>query len=217
MSRRLLTSAALLGSAFAAALGGTTIVNAAVDSGSNGPTRVQRVNPQLSEHFAALRQSVSPDPTARQSQKDPLMADTGVNPDLGRTTTKLGSDVAVITPSTKGLCIGTEQLGILTCGDTAHALKGEVIGSVICSKQVPADKVEVLGAFPDEVTEVTAAMSDGSTATIPLTQNTLVRQYDKSAPVPLRLSYSIGGSPHSVTTSLPKGGELGCGANVPGA
>lgn len=217
MNRRHLTSVALLGSAFAVAAGGTALVNAAVDSGSNGPARVQRVDSKLSEHFGALRQSASSDLTARQSQEDATMADTGVNPDLGRTTAKLGADVALITPSSSGLCIGTKQLGILTCGDTASALKGQVIGSVICSKQVPTDKVEVLGAFPDEVTEVTAAMSDGSITTLPVTANTLVRQFDKSAPVPLSLSFQANGNPQTVPTSLPKNGDLGCGGKVPGA
>jgi len=210
MMRRKLTLAALLGSAFAAAAVGTTLVSAAVDS-SEGPAKVQRVDPELSAKFSVLRQETASDTTARQSQEDATMAETGVNPDLGRTGARLGADVSVVSPSKTGLCIGTKSLGILTCGDTANAIEGEVVGSVICSKHVPADKVEVLGAFPDEVTELRAELSDGSTATYPVGSNTFVRQFDKSAPVPLYLSFDANGASQRVRTALPENGDLGCG------
>lgn len=209
MMHHKLAAAALLGSAFAAAAG-TTLVGAAVDS-SEEPAKVQRVDPNLSAKFSVLRQEAASDATARQSQEDATMADTGVNPDLGRTGARLGDDVAVVSPSKTGLCIGTKSLGILTCGDTADATQGQVIGSVICSKHVPADKVEVLGAFPDEVKELRAELSDGSTATYPVSSNTFVRQFDKSAPVPLYVSFEANGAPQRVRTALPENGDLGCG------
>ena len=210
MMRSRIMTAALVGSAFAAAALGTTILNAATES-SDRPARTQSVDTRLSAHFSVLRQKAETDSAARASQAGVLMADTGVNPELTRAAGRIGTDTILVSPSRSGLCIGTKALGVLTCGDTDDALNGTVIGAVICSRHVPADKVEVLGTFPDEVTEVKAKLSDGSTTTYPVQSNVFARQFDKSAPVPLTFAFSANGANRQVVTSVPPKDDLGCG------
>jgi hypothetical protein len=202
-------AASMLGAAFATAVIGTTVINAAVGGSDTTVQPTEQVNPQLATHFAILRKPASSDTSLQSAQSAEVMADTGVNPSLTRTGARAGSDLALVTPSQKGLCLGSKELGILTCGDSAEAISGTVVGAIICGR-LPVDQVEVLGAFPDDVKQVEAELSDGTTATYPINDNTFVQQFDKSRPVPLYFSFTAGGAPQRTRTGVPTEGSLAC-------
>lgn len=203
--------ASMLGAAFATAAIGTAVINAATGGDEQTVSPAESVNATVAKHYGVLRKDAQGDDSKFAALSQKQMADTGINPKLARTGSTLGDDVSIVTPSSKGLCVGTAKLGVLTCGDTEAAVSGTVIGSIICGR-IPTDKVEVLGAFPDEVTELSAELSDKSTTTYPVKNNTFVQQFDKSEPVPLYVSFTANGEKQRVRTGLPTDGNLSCTA-----
>lgn len=200
-----LSVAALVGAAFASAAGGTMAINAATDG--DAPPKARSVNAQLESRFGVLRGAEAA-ASVKASQDGALVQETGVNPGLARAGAASGDDVAVVTPTIKGLCLGSRRFGILTCGETVQAVRGEVAGSIICSQHLPANQVVVLAALPDGVNRVTAKLSDGSTTTYAVARNTLFRHFSKSGPVPMSLSFAVDGAQRVVGTTLPD--DLSC-------
>lgn len=211
MSKRsALRAATLIGAAFGAGIAGTSTVNAlTAPSPSVKPTDAPAA--AVSKAYAVFSQAPVAEESARFSQRADILADQGLNPNLARSGARLAetNDEVLVSPSKDGLCIGTRLTGVSGCSNGATALNGTV-GAVICSPTIPANKVLLVGAFPNGVQDVTGILSDGSTASYPIKRNSLILLLDKSKPVPTSLGYVANGAQQNISTSIPKD-SLSCG------
>lgn len=186
----------------------TTVPDTGSGAVPSGRPPVAQVDSRLRDHFSVFRGQASPPAgTGGAAISDGATRRYGLNPALARRVSR-GAGVIVIVPGADYVCLfdGATQSG--TCNTIEAALAGQVTAATTCSSSLRSGTTRVVGMLPDGATDLTEEMTDGSTQSLSIVNNTYTGD-SANGVQPIGLSWKDGGGHlQTLDVPLPVGG--GC-------
>jgi hypothetical protein len=141
----------------------------------------------------------------------------GANPSLGVYATTVDGQAIYLLPTSDGVCMASTTFVAEGCFSTADLSSGPLGETVVCSPYLANDQVEVYGIVPDDVSGLSAVLSDGSTEPVAVNGNVFVVDAPRSGPYPVSLRWSQSGVSESTLNQLftPAQMNLPCGGGTP--
>jgi hypothetical protein len=115
-----------------------------------------------------------------------------------------GSNEVFVTPSASGVCLSDTSGSQNGCLPLSRVLEGGVAQSTECGRGLPNDEtVEVAGVVPNEATQPTAILSDGTRRALEVHNNVFIADFARKQPLPTEIEVQTPSGPHVFSSTVP--------------
>jgi hypothetical protein len=182
-------------------------LNPVADSGA-GPASPQSAvtRMDLNANLAVLRRAASPTDAlpVRLGRALENVARSNVQTSFARlAATPQGTDLYVAPTVNGEACLVDTNLSEVFCATADEVVDGKATASTACSPSVGSDTVEIAGILPDTAANPSVVLANGQSQPLPVTNNTYLRQFVRTSPLPTKIQWTAGGTLQAADTAVP--------------